>query len=307
MKWQGREQSSNIEDRRAQGGGGFGGGGLGGGLGSNPFGTGGGYRLPSGRSGISLGGIGIIVLFIIIAMAFGINPLDLLNGDLSGNNSPFSNSQTLPPQNASEDELSQFVGVVVKDTENFWGSYFQQHGGTYSDPKVVLYSGQTSSGCGVADSSAGPFYCPNDRKVYIDLSFYQQLRDQFGAPGDFAQAYVIAHEVGHHVQNLLGILPKFNERRQSMSQDEANAYSVKVELQADCLAGMWAKGEQQYLDNGDVEEAINAANQIGDDTLTHNSISPRQYTHGTSAQRMQWFKTGINATDVSQCDTGIPG
>jgi predicted metalloprotease len=306
MKWQGREQSSNIEDRRAEGGG-FGGG-LRGGLGSNPFGTGGGIRLPSGRSGTSLGGLGIIILFIIIAMAFGINPLDLLNGNLSSSsNSPFGNAQTLPPQNASEDELGQFVGVVVKDTENFWGGYFSQHGGTYTDPKVVLYSGQTESGCGVADSSAGPFYCPNDRKVYIDLSFYQQLRDQFGAPGDFAQAYVIAHEVGHHVQNLLGILPKFNERRQAMSQDQANAYSVKVELQADCFAGMWARGEQQYLDNGDVQEAINAANQIGDDTLTHNTISPRQYTHGTSAQRMQWFKTGVNATDVSQCDTGIPG
>ena len=202
--------------------------------------------------------------------------------------------------------MRQFVGVVVKDTETFWGSYFQQHGGTYSDPKVVLYSGQTASGCGTADSSAGPFYCPEDQKVYIDLSFYRQLRDQFGAPGDFAQAYVVAHEVGHHVQDLLGILPKFNQRRQSMSQDQANAYSVKVELQADCFAGMWARGEQQYLDSGDVQEAINAANQIGDDTLTHNTISPRQYTHGTSAQRMQWFKTGMNSTDVSQCDTGIP-
>ncbi|HZY48517.1 MAG TPA: neutral zinc metallopeptidase [Devosia sp.] len=307
MKWQGREQSSNIEDRRSQGGGGPGGGGFGGGFNPNSFGNGGGIRLPSGRSGSGLGGLAIIVIFVLIALAFGINPLTLLTGeDTSTTNSPFGNSQTLPPQSASQDDLSQFVGVVVKDTENFWGKYFSDHGGTYTDPKVVLFTDRTQSGCGVADRDSGPFYCPEDGKVYIDLSFYQQLRDQFGAPGDFAQAYVIAHEVGHHVQDLLGILPTFNERRQSMSQDQANAYSVKVELQADCFAGMWAKGEQQYLDNGDVEEAINAANQIGDDTLTHNTISPRQYTHGTSAQRMQWFKTGFGATDVSQCDTGIP-
>ena len=305
MKWEGREQSSNIEDRRAQGGGGLGGGGLGGGFGSNPFGRGGGIQLPSGRSGSSLGGILVIVIFIVIAMAFGINPLSILTGD-SGTTSPFGNSQTMPPRSADEDQLKQFVGVVVKDTETFWGNYFQQHGGTYTDPKVVLFTGQTDSGCGTADQASGPFYCPDDGKVYLDLGFYQQLRDQFGAPGDFAQAYVVAHEVGHHVQDLLGILPKFNQRRQSMSQDQANAYSVKVELQADCFAGMWAKGEQQYLDNGDVDEAINAANQIGDDTLTHNSISPRQYTHGTSEQRMHWFKTGLQATDVSQCDTGIP-
>jgi predicted metalloprotease len=195
----------------------------------------------------------------------------------------------------------------VKDTETFWTGYFAAHGQTYTPPKVVLFSGQTQSGCGTADTASGPFYCPDDQKVYIDLAFYQQLRDQFGAPGDFAQAYVIAHEVGHHVQDVLGILPKFNDARASLSQDQQNAYSVKIELQADCFAGMWGKGEQQYLDNGDVEEAINAANQIGDDTLTHNSISPRQYTHGTSAQRMQWFKTGFQSTDVSQCDTGVPG
>ncbi len=305
MKWQGREQSSNIEDRRGEGGGGGLGGGFGGGLGSNPFGRGGGIQLPSGRSGSSLGGTLIIVVFIVIAMAFGINPLSILTGEDSSS-SPFGNAQTMPPPSADEEQLKQFVGVVVKDTETFWGNYFSQHGGTYTEPRVVLFSGQTSSGCGTADAASGPFYCPEDGKVYIDLSFYQQLRDQFGAPGDFAQAYVIAHEVGHHVQDLLGILPKFNQRRQSMSQDQANAYSVKVELQADCFAGMWARGEQQYLDNGDVDEAINAANQIGDDTLTHNSISPRQYTHGTSAQRMQWFKTGAQSTDVSQCDTGIP-
>jgi len=306
MKWQGREESSNIEDRRGQS---TGGGGLGGGFGGqNPFGTGsgGGFRLPSGRSGGSLGSIGLIILFIIIAMAFGINPLQLLNGDLGGSTTGSTiGTSTLPTQNASEDELRQFVGVVVKDTETYWTDYFAKQGQTYTPPKVVLFSGQTDSACGTADTASGPFYCPNDQKVYIDLAFYQQLRDQFGAPGDFAQAYVIAHEVGHHVQNLVGTLPKFNQARQSMSQDQANAYSVRIELQADCYAGTWAKGEFDagFLDNGDTDEAINAANQIGDDTLTHNTISPRQYTHGTSAQRMKWFKQGLTTGDPSQCNT----
>ncbi len=308
VKWQGREESSNIEDRRGQGGGGLGGGGLGGGFGqgSNPFGNGG-MRIPiGGRSG-GLGSIAIVVVFIIIAMAFGINPLDILNGTTSTTSST-GVTQNLPSQNADETELRHFVGVIVKDTEDYWTDYFAKQGESYTPPKVVLYSGQTDSGCGTADASSGPFYCPDDQKVYLDMAFYNQLRDQFHAAGDFAQAYVIAHEVGHHVQDLLGILPKFNQRRQSMSQDQANAYSVKVELQADCFAGMWGKGEldKGYLDDGDTQEAITAANAIGDDTLTHGQISSRQYTHGTSAQRMQWLKTGLQATDVSQCDTGIP-
>ncbi len=306
VRWQGREQSSNIEDRRGQGGGfggGFGGGGLGGGFGGGGLGGGplGGIQLPSGRSGSSLGSIAIVVIFVLIAMAFGINPLTLL----TGGDTTQSTSVLPPTTNASDDDLKNFVGVMVKDTETFWTDYFQKQGKTYTPPKVVLYTDQTSSGCGTADKSAGPFYCPDDQKVYIDLSFYQELRDQFGAPGDFAQAYVIAHEVGHHVQDELGILPEFNQKRQSMSQDAANAYSVRIELQADCFAGVWAKGEFEagYLDDGDVQEAINAANQIGDDTLTHNTISPRQYTHGTSAQRMKWFKQGYDAGDPAQCDT----
>jgi uncharacterized protein len=309
MRWQGRAESSNIEDRGGQGGG-FGGGGLGGGfggglgggLGSSPFGTGGGIPIPTGRGGI--GSIVIIIIFVLIAMAFGINPLSLLTGDQTT-----SNSSVLPPTtSATEDDLRKFVGVIVKDTEDYWTNYFQKQGKSYTPPKVVLYTGQTQSGCGTADKSAGPFYCPDDQKVYLDLSFYQELRDQFGAPGDFAQAYVVAHEVGHHVQDVLGILPKFNDRRQQMSQDQANAYSVKIELQADCFAGMWGKGEFDagYLEDGDTQEAIVAANQIGDDTLSHDQLAPRQYTHGTSAQRMQWFKTGLQATDVSQCDTGLP-
>ncbi|MBI4920333.1 MAG: zinc metallopeptidase [Devosia nanyangense] len=299
MKWQGRQGSSNIEDRRGQG---SSGGSGGGGLGSNPFGQGGGgFRLPSGRSGGGLGGLAIIIVFIIIALAFGINPMSILTGDTSGP----TTSSVLPPQNASEDELAQFVSVMVKDTEDYWGEYFSAQGQTYAPPKVVLFSGQTSSGCGTADTASGPFYCPNDRKVYIDLGFYDQLRQQFGAPGDFAQAYVIAHEVGHHVQNLIGVLPEFNRKRQTMTQDQANAYSVRVELQADCFAGVWGKGEFEkgFLESGDVAEAINAANQIGDDTLTNNTISPRQYTHGTSEQRMKWFQQGYTTGDPDKCDT----
>jgi predicted metalloprotease len=306
VKWQGRQGSSNIEDRRGQSSGGLGGGfGRGGGLGNSPFGQGG-MRLPSGRSGGGIGGIVIIIVFIGIAMAFGINPLTILTGGDTSTNVPFQ--QTLPPQDASQDELANFVGVMVKDTEDFWSSYFRAQGDTYAAPKVVLFSGQTESACGTAETSSGPFYCPNDSKVYIDLAFYDQLRRQFGAPGDFAQAYVIAHEVGHHVQNLIGVLPEFNQARQTMSQDQANAASVKVELQADCFAGAWAKGEFEkgFLEDGDVNEAINAANQIGDDRLTGGQVPPSQYTHGTSAQRMEWFRRGYETGDPAKCDTSNP-
>jgi len=200
------------------------------------------------------------------------------------------------------------VGVIVKDTEDYWGDYFRQQGDTYTAPKVVLFSGQTESACGVADTSSGPFYCPNDSKVYIDLAFYDQLRRQFGAPGDFAQAYVIAHEVGHHVQNLIGVLPEFNQARQTMSQEQANAASVKVELQADCFAGAWAKGEfeQGFLEDGDFNEAINAANRIGDDRLTGGRVPSTQFTHGTSEQRMRWFRQGYETGDPAKCDTSNP-
>jgi uncharacterized protein len=303
MKTEGREQSSNVEDRTGRGGGGFGGGfgRGGGGLGSNPFGQGGGMRIPVGRSG-GLGGIGIIIVIFIIAMALGINPLTILNGTTGGS---LFNTDNFPSTNADDTELKDFVKVVVRDTEVYWGSYFEKQGDAYRAPVVVMFSGQTDSACGTADASSGPFYCPNDQKVYIDLGFYQQLRDQFGAPGDFAQAYVIAHEVGHHVQNLVGILPEFNQKRQAMSQAEANAYSVKVELQADCFAGAWGKGEFEagYLETGDVEEAINAARQIGDDRLTGGRVPPSQYTHGTSAQRQKWFKQGYDSGDPASCDT----
>jgi predicted metalloprotease len=292
MKWQGRQQSSNIEDRRSQGGGGFGGG-LGGGMGR--------MRIPTGRAGGGLGIVGIVVVLGLIWVLTGQNPLDTITG---GSTSPSGSSWSMPSSNADQDELMGFVGVVVKDTEDYWGDVFQRNGKTYSPPQVVVFSQATQSACGMAQSSMGPFYCPNDRKVYLDLAFYDQLRDQFGASGDFAEAYVIAHEVGHHVQNLTGVLPEFNRKRASMSQAEQNAYSVRVELQADCYAGLWAysEGQQGYLDEGDTAEAINAANQIGDDTLSQGRESPREYTHGTSAQRMTWLKRGMTG-DIGQCDT----
>lgn len=303
MKWQGRERSSNIEDRRRSGGGQGGGFGQGGGGFNLP---GGGMRIPGGRrtAGGGLGLVGIIVVLGIIWFATGQNPIDVITGG-GTSSKPSSSQQWAPSTNADEDELANFVGVVVKDTEDLWGEVFSQNQLTYQPPKVVLFTDTTQSGCGVAQAASGPFYCPNDKKVYIDLSFYDQLRQQFGAPGDFAQAYVIAHEIGHAVQDQTGVLPEFNARRGSMSQEEQNAYSVRVELQADCYAGVWANfaKRQNYLDSGDAEEAIRAANQIGDDTLTRGQVSERNFTHGTSAQRMAWLKRGMESGDVGQCDT----
>jgi len=306
MKWQGRERSSNIEDRRGGGGlGGFGrGGGLGGGL--NPFGQGGGggFRIPTSRTGRGGIGIGGIIVIGIACLIFGINPLDMISGGGTYTGSPTtSQSRQIPAE--GQDEMADFVGVVVKETENVWGQQFQAAGQTYTPPKVVLFSNQVQSGCGVAEASSGPFYCPNDQKVYIDLSFYDQLRRQFGAPGDFAQAYVLAHEVGHHIQNLTGVLPEFNRRRQSMSQEQQNAYSVRVELQADCYAGVWANfaNREALLDQGDAQEAITAANAIGDDTLTRGQVTSRNFTHGTSEQRMRWLRRGMESGNPDNCDT----
>lgn len=302
MKWRGRQQSSNIEDRRGQGGG------LGG-LGGSPFGRGGGIRIPTG--GGSRGGIGsligIVVVLGIIWVATGTNPIDILTGGSSGGGSAATSSSRLPTT-GEQAELRDFVGVVVKETEDLWTEVFQASGEDYPEPTVVLFSNQVDTACGAADSSTGPFYCPGDQKVYIDLSFYDQLREQFGAPGDFAQAYVLAHEVGHHIQNITGVLPEFNQRRQSMSQEEANAYSVRVELQADCYAGVWANyaGQEDLLDNGDIEEAVNAAIQIGDDTLQERMQGfavPKTFNHGTSAQRKTWFERGYTSGNPGDCDT----
>jgi predicted metalloprotease len=302
MKWRGRERSGNIEDRRGTGGLNRGTGGL------NPFGRSSGtsFRVPGGRTGGGgIGGIIVIVVILgIIWVATGQNPLDMLTGNSSSvSPSTATNSQGLPQ--VGEDELADFVGVVLKETETTWTNKFASAGQTYQPAGLVLFDQATESGCGTAQSASGPFYCPNDQKVYIDLAFYNQLRQQFGAPGDFAQAYVLAHEVGHHVQNLEGTLSEFNQQRGQLSQGDANAYSVRIELQADCYAGVWANevGRQNLLEAGDVEEAITAANAIGDDTLTRGTVQPRNFTHGTSEQRMKWLKIGMDSGDPAKCDT----
>ncbi len=302
MKWRGREQSSNIEDRRSQ---------RGGGLGGSPFGSGGGFRMPGGGGRGGRGGmgslIGIVAVLGIIWLVTGQNPIDMLMGTGSTSSSTASSSSQAPAS-AEQSELRDFVGVVVKETEDLWTQVFAANNQTYPAPTVVLFTGQTNTGCGAADARTGPFYCPQDENVYIDLSFYDELRQQFGAPGDFAQAYVLAHEIGHHVQNITGVLPEFNQRRQSMSQDEANAYSVRVELQADCYAGVWANyaGQENLLDNGDIDEALNAAEQIGDDTLQKKMQGfavPKTFNHGTSAQRKTWFERGYSSGQPGDCDT----
>ncbi|MDQ1186552.1 KPN_02809 family neutral zinc metallopeptidase [Agrobacterium larrymoorei] len=295
MQWRGRRQSDNIEDRRGMSTGGMGGGG--------------GFRLPTGGSG---GGIGIggLVVILLISWALGINPLTLLSGgDMYSDSGSQQQQQTgTRPQGQSSDETTAFVRTILAETEDTWGKIFQASGETYQKPTLVLFSGQVRSACGNATSASGPFYCPVDRKVYLDTDFFRELSQRFGASGDFAQAYVIAHEVGHHVQNLTGVLPEFNQRRQSMSESQANALSVKVELQADCYAGIWGKSTQQkgILEAGDLEEALNAAHQIGDDTLqkrTQGYVVPDSFNHGTSAQRVEWFRRGFESGRVEDCDT----
>jgi len=208
-----------------------------------------------------------------------------------------------------EEKLKELVGVVLADTEDVWDEQFRAMGKVYEKPKLVIFSGSVRSGCGFADAQVGPFYCPADRTIYVDLSFFQELSDRFGAPGDFAQAYVIAHEVGHHVQNLLGISARLDEARGQVSEKEYNELSVRLELQADFLAGMWGKKAQEkfdFLEQGDLEEALNAANSIGDDTLQKQAqgrVVPDAFTHGTSAQRVKWFKKGFQATSLAEGDT----
>lgn len=298
MKWRGRKRSSNVVDRRGTGGGMF----------RRSSGLGGaGFRIPTGgRAGGGLG-IGAIVIILIIGMALGINPLSLLSGTM-GTGTGGAGSVSRPLPEAGQDDLADFVAVVVQDTEDLWTEVFIENGMTYVPATVVLFSDADQSACGLADARTGPFYCPTDQSVYIDLAFYETLRSQFGAPGDFAQAYVIAHEIGHHVQNLTGVLPEYARARQAMSEEEANAYSVRIELQADCYAGIWANyiGEENLLERGDIEEAINAAEQIGDDAIqsrTQGVVIPKTFTHGTSAQRQEWFERGYSSGDVGQCDT----
>ncbi|MDH0201092.1 KPN_02809 family neutral zinc metallopeptidase [Comamonas aquatica] len=280
MKWEGNRQSDNVEDRRGDG-----------------------APMLGGRSI----GIGTIVVALIGGWVLGINPLTLL-GVLSGGGSVV---QAPAPAQAppAHDTMAQFVSTVLADTEDVWGPIFQQGGGAYREPRLVLFRGAVPTACGAGQAAMGPFYCPGDQKVYIDLSFYDQLKNQLGAPGDFAQAYVIAHEVGHHVQHLLGISGQVEQMRGRVSQVAYNRLSVKLELQADCLAGVWAHHadqQRQILEQGDIEEAMNAAAKIGDDALQRaqtGQVVPDSFTHGTSAQRQRWFRTGLQSGSVQACDT----
>ncbi|MFN0264382.1 neutral zinc metallopeptidase [Tepidamorphus sp. 3E244] len=295
MRWRDRRGSSNIEDRRGRGGG---------------FGRGGGMRIPIGGGRAGFGGIGFIIFIVVVGAIFGINPLQILGnlGGVPGGGGSLT-EQSAPRQSTpADDDMAKFVSVVLGDTEETWSEVFNRAGERYSDTTLVMFSGATQSGCGYASAQSGPFYCPVDRKVYIDLQFFDQLKRQFKAPGDFAQAYVIAHEVGHHVQNLIGVLPKFNEMRQRMSKSEANAMSIRVELQADCFAGMWARytAKKGLLDEGDIDEALNAAAQIGDDAIqrrTQGYVVPESFNHGTSDQRARWFRIGLKEGTMNACDT----
>jgi predicted metalloprotease len=292
MLWQGRRASGNVEDRRGTI---FGGG------------TGG---LPS-RAGAGGLGIGGIIVILIIAWITGINPLTLLAGLEGG--SPVvvgqdEGGQSSGRQGVPADETGKFVATVLADTEDTWSEIFKKGGATYQKPTMVLFTEQAASACGFASAASGPFYCPNDRKLYLDLSFFQQLSDQFQAPGDFAQAYVIAHEVGHHVQNLLGDLNKIEGMKRQAGDAERNQLSVRIELQADCYAGIWAKSAQArgVLEVGDIDEALNAAAKIGDDAIqqrTRGYVVPETFNHGTSEQRSKWFKRGFDEGSIAACDT----
>ena len=277
MRLDEEEESSNIEDRR-------------------------GSRV---SLVLATGGIGTLAL-VLIGLFFGIDPSVLLQG----NPSVDTNAPTGYAQRAdSNDQMKEFVARVLGSTERTWSEIFARNGRTYQPPKLVLFSGGVQSACGFAQTAAGPFYCPEDYKVYIDLDFYRELRERFHAPGDFAQAYVIAHEVGHHVQNQLGVMRTIQQRQRRSSQAQANALSVRVELQADCLAGVWAHSaneQRKILEEGDIEEGLNAAAQIGDDRIqkrTQGYVVPESFTHGSATQRAQWFRKGISTGDLSQCDT----
>ncbi|HYF69187.1 MAG TPA: neutral zinc metallopeptidase [Ohtaekwangia sp.] len=275
MRWMGRRQSGNVDDRRGMGGG--------------------------GKVAIG-GGAGIII--VIIALLMGENPLNYIN--VGGGSQAYEEQQ---PRSETENQQAEFVKVVLQDTEDVWNKLFQEQGSDYQEPVLVLFTGSDQSACGMADAAMGPFYCPLDSKVYIDLSFYDDLQSRFGAPGDFAMAYVVAHEVGHHVQHLLGITDRVHSQRDRLSQEENNRLSVKLELQADFLAGVWAHHAHELnniLEPGDIEEALGAANAIGDDRLQKQSqgrVVPDAFTHGTSEQRMFWFKKGYETGDIGQGDT----
>ena len=275
MRWRTGRRSSNIEDRRG--------------------------RRVSRR--VAGGGLGTVVI-VLVALYFGVDPGVLMQGVPTQSYT----TETAPPS-PEQQELADFVSVVLADTEDTWNAIFQQSGQRYQEPKLVLFTGAVQSACGFAQSAMGPFYCPGDQKVYIDLSFYDDLRTRHGAPGDFAQAYVIAHEIGHHVQNLTGISGEVQSMRRRVSETESNQLSVRLELQADCLAGIWANHadrSRQIIEAGDVEEALNAASAIGDDRLQKQAtghVVPESFTHGSSAQRVRWFRQGMTSGRFDACDT----
>jgi predicted metalloprotease len=283
MKWDGRRGSDNIEDRRGMGGGG------------------GGRRIGLG------GGIGGLVLVLLLSAITGQNPLELLGG-LSGTDpggAPTAIDRSAP---VADDPQTQFMRVVLADTEDTWGRLFEARQAPYEQPVLVLFSGETESACGLGQSAMGPFYCPGDHKVYLDLSFFQELDQRFGAPGDFAQAYVVAHEVGHHVQTLTGLSERVSNARRQADETQGNALSVRQELQADCYAGVWGfyAAQKGLLERGDVEEGLKAASAIGDDTLqrqTQGRVVPESFTHGSSAQRVEWFRRGLESGRMESCDT----
>ena len=289
MRWDGNRESDNVEDRRSDSGGGGGGGGM--------------------IGGRSIG-IGTVVIALIGWGVFGINPLTTIGMLSGGSSQPQVQQQQGPAQKPpADDKQAKFVSVVLASTEDVWTKIFQQGGAQYRDPKLVLFRGAVPTACGTGQSAMGPFYCPGDQKVYLDMNFFDTLSRQLGAPGDFARAYVIAHEVGHHVQTLLGTTAKVDNMRGRVSERDQNALSVRLELQADCYAGIWANHSQQaknWLDQGDIESAINAAQQIGDDKLQREAtgtVRPDSFTHGSSAQRVRWFTTGLKTGSVQSCDT----
>ncbi|QOV62831.1 KPN_02809 family neutral zinc metallopeptidase [Kosakonia pseudosacchari] len=283
MRWQGRRESDNVEDRRNESGG--------------PSMRGPGFRLPGGKGGI------ILLFVVIVASYYGVDLTSLLTGQPV--NPPTQQQRAVNPH---EDESAHFTRVIFATTEETWGQLFKKMGQHYQQPTLVMYRGSTHTGCGTGQSIMGPFYCPADSKIYIDLSFYDEMKNKLGAGGDFAQGYVIAHEVGHHVQKLLGTEAKVRGLQQNASKQQANALSVRMELQADCYAGVWghSMAQQGVLEPGDVEEALNAAQAIGDDRLQQRSQGvafPDSFTHGTSAQRYTWFKRGMDSGDPAQCNT----
>jgi len=299
MEWKGRRQSGNVQDERGTGPTDAPG---------DPFGRRGGLNIPIGSGKGGIGSIVLIIIVVVVLQFMGVDVTSLLNG--GSTTSPGNEQSQSRPANSSaqNDEMKAFVATVLAETEDMWNGVFKASGQQYEEPKLLLFSGSFPSACGQASSATGPFYCPSDRKVYLDTDFFAEMSERFGASGDFADAYVVAHEVGHHVQNLIGVLPKFNRARQTMSESESNAMSVRVELQADCFAGMWARYTEQtgILEKGDLDEALNAAHQIGDDNLQKQAqgyVVPDSFTHGTSAQRAKWFRRGFDTGKMNACDT----